>query len=126
MPRRGALRWGLRACYQRVEVFRTQDEFMAFKTLSDLLALTAGLQKDLGLGELAPLERDIAVVIGGIWEAENRPARTEEISRHPALAEVSRSTLHRALRNLLQSNVIAHAEGTRAGRYILHAALIRR
>jgi hypothetical protein len=99
---------------------------MAFKTLSDLLALTAGMQRDLGLGKLSPLERNIAAIVGGIHEAEDRAARTEEISSHPALADVSRSTLHRALRQLVENQIIAHAEGTKAGRYVLHASLARR
>ncbi len=64
---------------------------MTFKTLSQLLEMVAGLEKDLGLAEMLPLERDVMAIIGAICEAEGRDVKTEEIIAHPLMASVPRS-----------------------------------
>lgn len=92
---------------------------MTFRTLSQLLEMVAGLEKDLGLADMLPLERDVMTVIGSIFESERREVKTEEIIAHPLLADVPRSSLHRALRTLQDRGAISHPPGCKAGRYVI-------
>jgi DNA-binding IclR family transcriptional regulator len=91
---------------------------MPFKTLAELLEMVAGLERDLGLSGYTALERDVLVVIGVLSE-HGLDVRTEAIAAHPLVAGVPRSSLHRALRALLDRGVIRHPDGTKAGRYLL-------
>lgn len=92
---------------------------MAFKTLAELLERVAGLERDLGLAGFTSLERDVLVVIGVLTEHGLADVRTEAIAAHPLVAGVPRSSLHRALRALLDRGMIRHPDGTKAGRYLL-------
>jgi len=95
---------------------------MPFKTLAELLEMVAGLERDLGLSGYSSLERDVLVVIGVLTERGVTEVRTEAIAAHPLVAGVPRSSLHRALRALLDRGVIRHPDGTKAGRYLLARA----
>ena len=92
---------------------------LTFDTLAKLLEMSAGLQNELGLGDMAPVERDIMVIIGSICQREGREVRTEEIATHPLLAQVPKSTLHRSLRQLRERGLIHHPAGYKAGRFLL-------
>ena len=92
---------------------------MSFKTLAQLLDMVAGLERDLGLDQSLPVERDVIVVIGAFIEGGEDFVKTEMLIKHPLLAGVPRSTLHRALRSVLDKGMICHAEGSKAGRYVL-------
>ena len=92
---------------------------MSFKTLCQLREMICGLEKDMGLSEMLPLERDVIVVIGTIGETEEREVKTEEIIAHPLMAGVPRSSMHRALRNLQNRGVIRHPTGRKTGLYVI-------
>lgn len=92
---------------------------MSYKTLAQLLEMVAGLERDLGLEGALPVERDLLVVIGALTESGHREVKTDMMMAHALLAGVPRSTLHRALRALVDRGLIRHADGTRAGRYVL-------
>ena len=92
---------------------------MSMKTLASLLEMVAGLQKNLGLEDTLPLERDIIAIIGMHMEDGSEHVRTEILMSHPLLATVPRASFHRALRSLLKRGLLAHPEGYKAGRYVL-------
>lgn len=91
---------------------------MSFKSFVQLLGMVRGMQSDLGLADCMPLERDVVAVIGALLEQGHPHVRTEAIASHPLLAGVPRSSLHRALRSLLDRGVISHAEGRKTGLYV--------
>lgn len=92
---------------------------MSFKSFVQLLQMVQGMERDLGLGGCGPVERDVLAVMGAFAEQGQREVRTEAIASHPLLAAVPRSSLHRALRALVQRGAIRHPEGCKAGRYVL-------
>lgn len=92
---------------------------MNLKTLAQLLEMVAGLQRDLGLEDALPLERDILAAFGTLSEVEQSDVRTEALMEHPLLANVPKATFHRALRSLIERGYIQHAEGYKTGRYRL-------
>ncbi|MFB9570724.1 hypothetical protein ACFFRS_27490, partial [Saccharopolyspora hordei] len=92
---------------------------MSMKTLAGLLEMVAGLQRDLGLQDTLPLERDIVAIIGMYIEDGNEYVKTETLISHPLLASAPKASLHRALRSLMNRGLLAHPEGCKAGRYIL-------
>lgn len=99
---------------------------MGLKTLAQLLEMVAGLQRDLGLEDTLPLERDILAVIGALKEEGHDHVRTEMLVKHRLLAGVPKASFHRALRALLDRGLVEHAEGFRSGRYKLSDQLARR
>lgn len=96
---------------------------MTMKTLANLLEMVAGLQRDLGLQDALPLERDIIAIIGMYMEDGRDYVKTETLISHPLLASVPRASLYRALNSLRTRGFVAVAEGYRSGRYVLTEAL---
>lgn len=92
---------------------------MHYKTLAQLLEVLSSLERDLGLESALPVERDILAVIGSLSEEGINLVRTEMIASHPLLRRVPRSTLHRALRALVNRGAITPAEGRKTGMYVL-------
>ncbi|MCC5956212.1 MAG: hypothetical protein JJU07_08920 [Natronohydrobacter sp.] len=92
---------------------------MSLKTLAQLLEMVAGLQRDLGLEDALPLERDILAVFGALSREGYSDVRTEALMEHPLLADVPKASFHRALRALLERGHILHADGYKTGRYRL-------
>ena len=92
---------------------------MSLKTLALLLEMVAGIQRDLGLDDVLPLERDILAVIGKLIEDGHDHVRTEMLMSHPLLADVPKASLHRALRSLVSHGLIRHADGYKTGRFVL-------
>lgn len=78
-----------------------------------------GMERDLGLHVLNPVERDIICALAEIAEGYKNSVRTEQLCAHELLRDVPASTLHRALRGLLQRGWISHAEGRKAGLFVL-------
>lgn len=92
---------------------------MSLKTLAQLLEMVAGLQRDLGLQDALPLERDILAAFGALIEEGHEDVRTEALMAHPLLADVPKASFHRALRALVDRGHIRHADGYKTGRYRL-------
>jgi predicted transcriptional regulator len=92
---------------------------VSLKTLAQLLEMVAGLQRDLGLEDALPLERDILAVFGALSREGQSDVRTESLMEHPLLADVPKASFHRALRSLLKRGLIQHADGYKTGRYRL-------
>ena len=92
---------------------------MSLKTLAQLLEMVAGLQRDLGLEDAMPLERDILAALGALSREGQCSVRTEALMEHPLLTNVPRASFHRALRALIDRGHIEHADGYRTGRYRL-------
>ena len=102
-----------------VDLIRNGLNKMTYKSLAQVLTMLSELEDDLGLRGLLPLERDILAVIGSKYEAGETVVRTEQIMTHPLLKGVARSSLHRALRALMERNLIAYATGYKSGRYVI-------
>ncbi len=92
---------------------------MTLKTLALLLEMIAGIQRDLGLEDALPLERDIMAVVGMLIEDGHDHVRTEMLTSHPLLADVPKASLHRALRSLMRRGLLRHADGYKTGRFVL-------
>ncbi|SDW97060.1 hypothetical protein SAMN04488238_104331 [Roseicitreum antarcticum] len=78
-----------------------------------------GMERDLGLDVLNPVERDIICALAEIAEGCKTAVRTEQLCAHELLSAVPASSLHRALRGLLTRGWISHPEGRKAGLFML-------
>ena len=90
-----------------------------FRTLAQLREVVRGMERDLGLDVLLPVERDVLYAVGVLTEGGKLEVRTEELAAHGLLASVPPSTLHRALRKLIGAGFVAHPEGRKAGMFVL-------
>lgn len=92
---------------------------MTYKSLAMLLEMVAGMQRDLGLADSLPIERDIVALIGMYMQDGHQYVKTEMLINHPLIKNTPKATFHRALRSLISRGIICYADGYKAGRYVL-------
>ncbi len=79
--------------------------------------LIESMERDLGLNTLSRHERDVLYVLQELCGEENRFVRSDAIRRHDLLKPMTQPTFYRALRQLLERNLIEMPEGSKAGSY---------
>lgn len=87
--------------------------------MAQLRQVLVGMERDLGLDGLTPVEKDIILAMAEIAEDVQVAVRTEQLTTHELLLSVPTSTLHRALRELRRRGWISHPEGRKAGQFYL-------
>ncbi len=90
----------------------------SFATIAHLKELLLGMERDLGIGDLGEIQKDIAYA-ATILSKSGVDFETDEIRRHSLLEGVSRSSFFRALKDLVDAGYLVHSDGKRRSTYHL-------
>lgn len=89
--------------------------------LAHLKEILLGMERDLGIESLGPVQKDIVYAASILSEADAE-IETDDIRRHQLLGGVGRSTFFRALKDVVDLGYLKHADGAQRSRYHLTGA----
>ena len=89
----------------------------SYQFAAQLKALLSELEDDLGIGELAEIERNLILAVASLQEL-NGFAKSKDIVCHKFLQPASRPSIYRALQRLEKNSKIAKWQG-KYGFYVL-------
>lgn len=89
-----------------------------FGSIAHLKELLLGMERDLGIGDLGAVQKDI-VYAATILSEKDRNFETDELRRRTLLEGVSRSSFFRALKDVVEGGYLNHCDGTQRSVYEL-------
>ncbi len=89
-----------------------------FGKLAHLKEILLGMEHDLGIEDLGPVQKDI-VYAATILSETSSAFETDDIRKHALLNGVARSTFFRALKDVVEGGYLQHSEGTQRSAYKL-------
>jgi hypothetical protein len=93
------------------------------KILDNIAAIRTMLhdmERDVGLTDLSPLERDVLYAATTINHTTGQILRSDDLWAHELVRNVPEATFRRALRNLVERGLLQLAPGRQRGAYTLH------
>ena len=87
-------------------------------SLAKLRNLLSGMEDDMGLNSLGPVQRNIVYALTLISQ-KHEPVETDELLTHKLLEGTSRSTFFRALKDVVDKGYIKHNDGAQRSSYKL-------
>ena len=87
-----------------------------FGSIAHLKELLLGMERDLGIGDLGAVQKDI-VYAATILSEKDRNFETDELRRRTLLEGVSRSSFFRARKDVVEAGYLNHCDGTQRSVY---------
>lgn len=97
---------------------REGADAMNINGIASLRNLLATMEKDFGLEELTPPQRDVLYAANLLSDAGD-PITATNLTAHPLLRGMARSTFFRSLKHLIDNHYLLTPKGKESGRYQL-------
>ena len=89
---------------------------MNLNELSKIRRLILQMEKDLGFAELSKNEIDILCAASDLWE-KNSIIESAKLKKHMLTTSMKSATFHRALKSLLERNIMSHDKNYKSKHY---------
>ena len=96
---------------------------LTLSALFELRSMLHAMEKDLGLQDLSPIERDVLLAAHAAARKSGKTVTSDQIRKESLAADIAQATFHRALKALLQRGLLSKADGFKARHYMVSADL---
>lgn len=90
----------------------------------ELREMLRQLERDVGLGDLSRIERDVLLAAHSLTETPGDIVSSDRIRSHSLLQPVAQATFYRAIRTLVGAGLLEHAGRSRARAYVVRSDLV--